>query len=111
MRCAELLRKEPNVVPVEAPTVVVGDLHGQFYDLLSIIDVAGPPPETRFVFLGDYVDRGDFSTEIVFLLCAMKLATPKRVTLLRGNHESRLLGENMAFLLECQHKYLSLIHI
>lgn len=93
------------MVPVEAPTVVVGDLHGQFYDLLSIIDVAGPPPETQFVFLGDYVDRGDFSTEIVFLLCAMKLATPKRVTLLRGNHESRLLGENMTFLLECQHKY------
>ena len=92
-------------MPVEAPAVVVGDIHGQFYDLLSIVDVAGAPPETRYVFMGDYVDRGDFSTETVFMLCAMKVAAPKSVTLLRGNHESRLLGENMTFLLECQHKY------
>jgi len=104
-KCRDILQKEPNVVPVRAPTVVVGDLHGQFYDLLSIFDVAGPPPDTQYVFLGDYVDRGDFSTEIVFLLAAMKIACPNRVTLLRGNHESRLLGEDMTFLLECQHKY------
>jgi len=104
-KCRDLLKKEPNVVRVKAPTVVIGDLHGQFYDLLSIFDVAGPPPDTQYVFLGDYVDRGDFSTEIVFLLAAMKIASPNRVTLLRGNHESRLLGEDMTFLLECQHKY------
>jgi len=104
-KCRDILKKEPNVVRVKAPTVVVGDLHGQFYDLLSIFDVAGPPPDTQYVFLGDYVDRGDFSTEIVFLLAAMKIAAPNRITLLRGNHESRLLGEDMTFLLECQHKY------
>ena len=51
------------------------------------------------------MDRGDFSTETMLYLCAMKVLAPSRVTLLRGNHESRLMGECMTFLLECQHKY------
>ena len=90
---------------VAVARTVVGDLHGQFYDLLSIFDIAGNPPETQYVFLGDYVDRGDFSTEIMFYLCALKLLAPSRLVLLRGNHESRLMGECMTFLLECQRKY------
>jgi len=104
-RTKEIVKAEPNVVTVHPPTVVVGDIHGQFFDLLSIFEIAGNPPETQFVFMGDYVDRGDFSTETIFYLCAMKVLAPERVTLLRGNHESRLMGEYMTFLLECQHKY------
>ena len=132
-RTREILVQEPNVVTVHPPTVglsfslsllklqtsfffffhffppkngtVVGDIHGQFFDLLSVFEIAGNPPETQFVFLGDYVDRGDFSTETMLYLCAMKVLAPSRVTLLRGNHESRLMGECMTFLLECQHKY------
>ena len=65
------------------------------------------PPGKKFVFLGDYVDRGDFSTEVVLFLCALKIAYPENIVMLRGNHESRLLGEYMTFSLECQHKYTS----
>lgn len=63
------------------------------------------PPGKKFVFLGDYVDRGDFSTEVVLFLCALKIVYPDNIIMLRGNHESRLLGEYMTFNLECQHKY------
>lgn len=119
----EILKGEPNVLELTPPVIglqafllllclfhthtisVVGDIHGQFYDLLSIFEIAGSVPQTKFLFLGDYVDRGDFSTETLLYLCALKIAFPQSVWLLRGNHESRLLGEYMTFLMECEHKY------
>eukprot|EP00727_Mastigamoeba_balamuthi_P006407 m51a1_g2387 hypothetical protein (488) ;mRNA; r:716350-718988 len=102
-----ILASEPNVLEIEAPAVVVGDLHGQFYDLLNLMDNAGPPTDedNKYVFLGDYVDRGSFSVECVLLLCALKICHPRAVVLLRGNHESRLLGTTMTFRIECVRKY------
>ena len=105
-RTAAVLRARPNVARVAAPVVICGDLHGQFYDMLTIFDLAGQPSAgTKYLFLGDYVDRGFFSTEIVFYLCAMVLCHPDRVVLLRGNHETRLMCEFMTFFDECKHKY------
>eukprot|EP00727_Mastigamoeba_balamuthi_P007093 m51a1_g3003 hypothetical protein (2207) ;mRNA; r:787285-800952 len=105
-KATELCRNESNVVHVEVPLHVVGDLHGQFYDLLEIFKAVGLPTRmVKFVFLGDYVDRGWFSTEVMLFLCALKIVCPSSVTLLRGNHESRIIGQSMTFEDECLEKY------
>jgi len=104
----ELLKKENNLIITTAPVIIVGDLHGQFYDMLTIFDVCPPQEEeNKFIFLGDYVDRGNFSTEIILLLCACKICHPNRFLLLRGNHESRMMAENMTFKQEFLTKYPS----
>ena len=64
----KVIKKEPNILKVEDPVTVVGDLHGQYYDLLKCLEVGGNPEETKYLFLGDYVDRGNFSIENVILL-------------------------------------------
>ena len=84
---SELLMEESNVQPVLSPVTIVGDLHGQFFDLLNLLKVGGWPPETSYVFLGDFVDRGHNSVETLSLLLCLKLKYPGHVTLLRGNHE------------------------
>ncbi|EDS89450.1 serine threonine- protein phosphatase 2b catalytic subunit putative [Entamoeba histolytica] len=84
-----ILKQEPNMIEGQAPVIIVGDLHGQFYDMLTIFDVRPPEnEENTFIFLGDYVDRGSFSTEIILYLCACKINYPHRFFLLRGNHEN-----------------------
>ena len=84
---SELLMEESNVQPVVSPVTIVGDLHGQFFDLLNLLQVGGWPPHTAYVFLGDFVDRGHNSVETLSLLLCLKLKYPGHVTLLRGNHE------------------------
>jgi serine/threonine-protein phosphatase 2B catalytic subunit len=85
---------------------IVGDLHGQFFDLVQLMETAGgSPPERSFLFLGDYVDRGNWSIEILTYLYAMKLKHPKHVFLLRGNHESRDMNIFFNFRQECLYKY------
>lgn len=106
----EILMRESNVIHVASPVTVVGDIHGQFHDLIEIFRIGGSAPNTNYLFLGecfrrpscpprdrqqpdhgtgDYVDRGLHSVETISLLTCLKLRYPERVQLIRGNHESR----------------------
>ncbi|ORC92791.1 protein phosphatase 3, catalytic subunit [Trypanosoma theileri] len=105
MRSASIMKKEPNVVELQGSVVVCGDLHGQFYDLLKIFELGGKPGQQQYIFLGDYVDRGNFGMEIVLLLFAYKIRYPKRFIILRGNHESRHLTSYFNFKTESEYKY------
>lgn len=79
--------------------------------MFLVFSLGGSPEEgQKYLFLGDYVDRGDFSTEVMLYLIAMKINYPNQIFLLRGNHETRLMCEYMTFLNECLHKYDRLVY-
>ncbi|KAI9989172.1 hypothetical protein PInf_019311 [Phytophthora infestans] len=100
-RATNLMALEQNVISIRAPYTLVGDLHGQFQDLLELFRVHGLLPWTT----RDYVDRGVSSCEIILLLLAFKVAFPDSVHLLRGNHECRSLSTFYGFRAECLKKY------
>jgi serine/threonine-protein phosphatase 2B catalytic subunit len=93
----DILKKEPNLMKIDEPVCVVGDVHGQYYDVCHMLDKAGSPEDINYLFLGDYVDRGIFGTEVLLLLLSIKINFPSKVVLLRGNHESRSMTENFTF--------------
>jgi len=105
-QCKALLQKEDNVHNVPTPCVFVGDIHGQWYDLVEMFKKAGGyPPDKCFLFLGDYVDRGYYSVESVCLVMALKVRYPDKVWMIRGNHESRQITQVYGFYDECLRKY------
>mmetsp|Transcript_5084 Transcript_5084/g.12193 ORF Transcript_5084/g.12193 Transcript_5084/m.12193 type:complete len:322 (+) Transcript_5084:108-1073(+) len=101
----EVMSAESNVQPVRCPVTISGDIHGQFHDLIELFRIGGFPPNTNYLFLGDYVDRGYFSVECVSLLLAFKVRHKERITILRGNHESRQITQIYGFFDECVRKY------
>jgi len=104
-KAREILKHESNVQPVAAPVTVCGDVHGQFHDLIELFKIGGRLPDTNYLFMGDYVDRGFYSVETVTLLVALKCRYPHRLTILRGNHESRQVTQLYGFYDECVRKY------
>ena len=84
---------------IEGKVTIIGDLHGQFYDLYGMLKKLHSPDNEneKLLFLGDYVDRGAYGPEIILMLFALKLKFPDRITLLRGNHESREMTEQFNF--------------
>jgi len=103
-QACDVLRKEPNVIKLPQPCVVVGDIHGQYFDLVNVLSKKNPA-KYHYMFLGDYVDRGIYSIECVLLLLSIKLNYPETFGMLRGNHESRMCAEHFSFRSEVLMKY------
>ena len=102
----EILIEESNIIITSAPVIICGDLHGQFYDLLELFKTSGgPPPDQKFIFLGDYIDRGSNSLETMELLICLKCLYPDKTILIRGNHESRNISFVYGFYDEINRKY------
>ena len=104
----ELIRKEPMVLRVQAPIKICGDIHGQYDDLLQLLLLGGLPDKDakmRYLFLGDYVDRGSEGVECMTLLLCMRVLFPAQVFLLRGNHECSAISRIYGFYEECKRRF------
>ena len=104
-KAKEIFIEEGNIQTVNTPVVICGDIHGQFYDLLELFKAGGTIPDKNYLFLGDFVDRGYNSVETFLLLLAFKVRYPDRISLIRGNHESRQITQIYGFYDECRRKY------
>ena len=107
-KARELFIEESNVQSISAPITICGDIHGQFDDLTELFNKGGKCPDTNYLFLGDFVDRGFNSVETFLLLLALKVRYPERITLIRGNHETRQITQVYGFYDECMRKYGSI---
>lgn len=103
-RVKEVLLDQPPLLELEAPVKIVGDIHGQFTDLLRMFEMCGFPPSANFLFLGDYVDRGKHSLETILLLMCYKIKYPENFFLLRGNHECANVTRVYGFYDECKRR-------
>lgn len=105
LKIQNILMSQEILLEIKAPVKICGDIHGQFYDLLRLFEFGGLPPNTKYLFLGDYVDRGKHSIETICLLFALKIKFPKFLFILRGNHESSQINRIYGFYDECKRRY------
>ena len=101
----DIMQKEPILLNINTNVTIVGDIHGNIDDLIRIFEKSGYPPETTYLFLGDYIDRGNCGIEVFILLLALKAKYPINIWLLRGNHETLHISKNYGFMKECTLKY------
>lgn len=99
-----IFMEQPTLLKLSPPVKIVGDIHGQFFDLIRIFESCGYPPYTNYLFLGDYVDRGYKSLESILLLLCFKIKYPENFFMLRGNHESANITKIYGFYDECKRR-------
>lgn len=100
-----IFKNELNVLKINSPLNIFGDIHGQFSDMIHFLEMTGLPPIQHFLFMGDYVDRGNNSVEVCALLFAMKIMFPDNINILRGNHECPEVNSMYGFLTECESRF------
>lgn len=100
-----IFMNQPMMLELDAPMKIAGDIHGQYFDLLRLLEFGGSPSDMNYLFLGDYVDRGRNSIECIALLFAYKTKYPDNTFLLRGNHECASINRLYGFFDECKRRY------
>ncbi|CCE29791.1 serine/threonine protein phosphatase Pzh1 [Claviceps purpurea] len=103
-RAREVLLSQPALLELDAPVKIVGDVHGQYTDVIRMFEMCGFPPMSNYLFLGDYVDRGKQSLETILLLLCYKVKFPDNFFLLRGNHECANVTRVYGFYDECKRR-------
>ena len=106
-----IFENEPNIINIDSPVIVIGDIHGDFCSIIQIFKLTNSLENIKFLFLGDIVDKGIFSIECMLLLLIEKINHPNKIFIIRGNHESSLTTSSNGFKWECMQKYNSGIEI
>ena len=100
-----IIKNEPNLLKLQPSIYICGDIHGQYADMLQLLKLGHLPPMSKYLFLGDFVDRGDNSIEVVMLLFCLKIIYPEHIYMIRGNHECESINRIYGFYDECKNRY------